>query len=83
MKTPSKDMDRKMFEVLITSPRIISLWDKVISDEINQEDKNRTFDLMIRNFVTLRMKSYASAHQFVIGRKDIAKKHKSLRHHLE
>ena len=55
----------------------------VTTEELTEQSKEKIFKVIIQDFVTLRMKSYASAYKFVISKKDQAFSRKSLRHNLD
>ena len=76
------DMPEQMTTAIRDSYQLNLLWDQIVKDETTEHDKDALYYTIITYFVTLRMKSYANAHKFLLDKRESAKQRKSLRHDL-
>ena len=76
------ELSNKITSALTSNVQLRTIWDQIVSDELGEEVKTMLYSRVIEYYVTLRLKSYARAHDFLLDKRETAKKRKSLRHEL-
>ena len=82
LQRDTPELAKNITKHLQESHQLSIIWDQIVQDEFDDNDKCGLYGKLIEYYVTLRAKSYANAHKFILDKATSAKQRKSLRHDL-